>query len=92
MFNLSFAVLLEWCRQTIGHYEHIHLTNWTTSWWDGLPYCALIHRFYPNVIDYQSISPENKVENLKLAFDTLEVIFILFFFVIIIVYLIRFFL
>ena len=68
-------MLLEWCRTAIGHYDNVELKNFTTSWWSGLPYCALIHRFYPHLIDYNSLSPENKVENLKLAFDTLEVEF-----------------
>jgi len=65
-------LLLEWCQIAVADYDNVNLTNWTSSWWDGLGYCALIHHFFPNAIDYKSLSPENKQYNLKLAFDTAE--------------------
>ena len=36
---------------------------------DGMVLCALIHRMRPRLIDYESLSAENKEENLTLAFE-----------------------
>lgn len=66
------VVLLQWVKESLVDYSNVNVTNWTSSWWDGLAYCALIHRYFPNAIDYASLSPENKTENMKLAFDTAE--------------------
>jgi hypothetical protein len=59
-------------KESLVSYENVHITNWTTSWWDGLAYCALIHRFHPREIDYKSLTSESRMQNLKLAFDTAE--------------------
>ena len=39
---------------------------------DGLGFCALIHRHRQDLIDYDKLDPENKTENLNLAFDIAE--------------------
>ncbi|XP_059172368.1 uncharacterized protein LOC131953269 isoform X2 [Physella acuta] len=37
-----------------------------------MAFCALIHRFRPDLIDYESLSPNNVFENCKLAFEVAE--------------------
>lgn len=66
-------VLLDWCKDITDGYKGVNLRNWTTSWWDGLAYCAIIHHFHPDKIDFDSLNPENKIKNLDLAFKTAEV-------------------
>jgi len=39
------------------------------SFQDGLGFCALIHRHRPDLIDYDSLTAEDKLGNLNLAFD-----------------------
>jgi uncharacterized CHY-type Zn-finger protein len=53
-------------------YKHVNVTNFTDSWADGLAFCALIHSFHPDLIPYDTLKPEDKKENLKLAFDVAE--------------------
>lgn len=61
--------LLLWCDRSLNEYPNIHVKNFTTSWNDGMAFCGLIHRFYPNLIDIDSLDPSNAAENVELAFN-----------------------
>lgn len=65
-------ILLEWCRsKTIG-YQNIDIQNFSSSWSDGMAFCALVHSFFPLEFDYNSLNPANRRHNLQLAFTTAE--------------------
>ncbi|MCJ8748540.1 hypothetical protein PDJAM_G00165940 [Pangasius djambal] len=65
-------LLLEWCRsKTIG-YQHIDIHNFSSSWSDGMAFCALVHSFFPNEFDYNELNPAHHKHNLDLAFTTAE--------------------
>ncbi|KAI1894755.1 hypothetical protein AGOR_G00119010 [Albula goreensis] len=61
--------LLAWCREVTKNYRGVKITNFTTSWRNGLAFCALLHRFRPDLIDYKSLSPQDIKENNKKAYD-----------------------
>ncbi|XP_044268877.1 EH domain-binding protein 1 isoform X2 [Tribolium madens] len=61
--------LLEWCKEMTKHYPGVKVTNLTTSWRNGMAFCALIHHFEPNLIDFNSLSPHDVKGNCKIAFD-----------------------
>ncbi|KAL7305236.1 hypothetical protein TKK_0002621 [Trichogramma kaykai] len=60
--------LLAWCQAKTKEYENVHLNNFSTSWSNGLGFCALIHHFRPDAFDYHSLQPENRKKNFELAF------------------------
>jgi len=62
--------LLIWCQKKLKDYDNIKIENLSSSWKDGMAFCALIHKNRPDLIDYKSLNPSNKYENMKLAFDT----------------------
>ncbi|XP_047450982.1 smoothelin, like [Mugil cephalus] len=65
-------ILLEWCRsKTIG-YQNIDIQNFSSSWSDGMAFCALVHSFFPTEFDYTALSPANRKHNFELAFGTAE--------------------
>ncbi|XP_034777582.2 EH domain-binding protein 1 isoform X5 [Acipenser ruthenus] len=61
--------LLAWCREVTKNYRGVKITNFTTSWRNGLAFCALLHHFRPNLLDYKSLNPQDIKENNKKAYD-----------------------
>uniref|UniRef100_A0A4W4EEA8 EH domain binding protein 1 n=1 Tax=Electrophorus electricus TaxID=8005 RepID=A0A4W4EEA8_ELEEL len=61
--------LLVWCREVTKDYRGVKITNFTTSWRNGLAFCALLHHFRPDLIDYKSLNPQDIKENNKKAYD-----------------------
>ncbi|XP_051934907.1 smoothelin, like [Hippocampus zosterae] len=65
-------ILLEWCRSKTVGYQNIEIQNFSSSWSDGMAFCALVHSFFPTEFDYESLSPANRKHNFELAFGTAE--------------------
>uniref|UniRef100_A0A6P7FFG3 EH domain-binding protein 1 n=1 Tax=Diabrotica virgifera virgifera TaxID=50390 RepID=A0A6P7FFG3_DIAVI len=61
--------LLEWCKEMTKNYNGVKVTNLTTSWRNGMAFCALIHHFEPDLIEFNSLSPHDVKGNCKKAFD-----------------------
>ncbi|XP_039390141.1 F-actin-monooxygenase MICAL2 isoform X3 [Mauremys reevesii] len=64
--------LLTWCQKQTEGYRNVNVTDLTTSWRSGLALCAVMHRFRPDLIDFDSLNEENVVENNQLVFDIAE--------------------
>ncbi|XP_066972778.1 EH domain-binding protein 1 isoform X11 [Macrobrachium rosenbergii] len=64
--------LLSWCQTVTRGYRGVKITNMTTSWRNGLAFCAILHHFRPDLIDYDSLSPQDVKGNCKKAFEAGE--------------------
>ncbi|XP_043105850.1 nascent polypeptide-associated complex subunit alpha, muscle-specific form isoform X8 [Puntigrus tetrazona] len=61
--------LLEWCQEITKNYRGIKITNFSTSWRNGLAFCGILHHFHPEIIDFNALEPHNIKQNNKAAFD-----------------------
>ncbi|XP_045918923.1 cytospin-A isoform X2 [Micropterus dolomieu] len=66
--------LLRWCQSRTQGYKNIDITNFSSSWADGLAFCAVYHTYLPSHVPYSTLIPENKRENLCLAFKIGETV------------------
>ncbi|KAG8597127.1 hypothetical protein GDO81_002170 [Engystomops pustulosus] len=64
--------LLKWCQKKTEGYQNIDITNFSSSWNDGLAFCALLHTYLPAHIPYQELSNQDKRRNFTLAFQAAE--------------------
>ncbi|XP_028440839.1 protein-methionine sulfoxide oxidase mical2b isoform X4 [Perca flavescens] len=64
--------LLTWCQKQTQGYRGVDVINLTSSWRNGLAFCALIHHQRPELIDYDSLNEEDMARNNQLAFDLAE--------------------
>uniref|UniRef100_G3RAC4 Cytospin-A n=1 Tax=Gorilla gorilla gorilla TaxID=9595 RepID=G3RAC4_GORGO len=52
--------------------DNIDITNFSSSWNDGLAFCALLHTYLPAHIPYQELNSQDKRRNFMLAFQAAE--------------------
>nr|XP_015208646.1 PREDICTED: protein-methionine sulfoxide oxidase MICAL3 isoform X4 [Lepisosteus oculatus] len=64
--------LLNWCQRQTEGYRNVNVTDLTMSWKSGLALCAIIHRYRPDLIDFDSLEEQNLEKNNQLAFDVAE--------------------
>lgn len=64
--------LLRWIQNRVAGYPNVNVTNFSSSWADGMAFCALIHRFAPHSFDFSKLDPKNRRQNFDLAFKVAE--------------------
>uniref|UniRef100_A0A672ZYL8 F-actin monooxygenase n=1 Tax=Sphaeramia orbicularis TaxID=375764 RepID=A0A672ZYL8_9TELE len=64
--------LLNWCQRQTEGYRNVNVTDLTMSWKSGLALCALIHRYRPDLIDFDSLDEKDQEKNNQLGFDVAE--------------------
>lgn len=64
--------ILNWCKSKTQKYEGVSIDNFSSSWSDGLAFCALVHRFFPSAFDFSTLKASEREKNFTLAFSTAE--------------------
>ncbi|XP_051793264.1 EH domain-binding protein 1-like protein 1 isoform X1 [Acanthochromis polyacanthus] len=64
--------LLQWCQNITSGYQGVKVTNFSTSWRNGLAFCAILHHFHPDKINFDKLDSHDIKLNNKKAFDGFE--------------------
>lgn len=64
--------LLKWCQNKTVGYRNIDITNFSSSWNDGLAFCAILHSYLKEKIPYDTLGPHDKRRNFTIAFQAAE--------------------
>lgn len=64
--------VLNWCKEVTRGYQGLELTNFSSSWTDGLAFAALIHSLVPGEYDYNELSSSCPVANYEVALKAAE--------------------
>jgi hypothetical protein len=67
--------LLLWAQRNSAGYAGVKVENFSTSWKDGLAFCALIHNLDNSLLDFASLRADEPAKNLELAFSIAEKVF-----------------
>ncbi|KAF3841049.1 hypothetical protein F7725_006911 [Dissostichus mawsoni] len=62
----------EWCQDITKGHRGIKVTNFSTSWRNGMAFCAILHHFHPDKIQFDQLYPHDIKINNKKAFDGFE--------------------
>ncbi|XP_071554880.1 cytospin-A-like isoform X1 [Temnothorax nylanderi] len=65
-------LLLKWCREKTICYRNINITDFSSSWNDGLALCAILHSYLPGKVPYDTLKPVEKQRNFSIAFSAAE--------------------
>lgn len=58
-FDLAYLVFFTY---SLFLWQNIEITNFSSSWEDGLAFCAVYHTYLPGHIAYDILSPVDKVQ------------------------------
>ncbi|ROI63302.1 MICAL-like protein 1 [Anabarilius grahami] len=62
----SLKALQDWCRDVCEGYSDVQFRDMSSSFTDGLAFCAIIHKHRPELLDFHSLSKHNVYKNMRL--------------------------
>lgn len=62
LMDLTVYLVLIACFVFVFLWQNIEITNFSSSWEDGLAFCALYHTYVPTYIPYDTLNQADKVQ------------------------------
>ena len=53
-------------------FQNVNIDNFSSSWNDGMAFCALVHSQHPEAFDFNKLDPKRRKANFALAFNAAE--------------------
>lgn len=64
--------LLNWCQEQTAGFPGVHVTDFSSSWTDGLALCALVHRLQPGLLEPSELQGMGALEATAWALKVAE--------------------
>jgi len=64
--------ILRWCQSSLSGFKWVEVKDFSTSWYNGLAFAALLINWRPDLFDMKSISSEDSTVTLKHVFHDAE--------------------
>jgi len=64
--------LLKWCQTQTCGYRQVDISNFSSSWNDGVALCALLDRLAPHLVRFSSLDLSDARACFRVAFDAAE--------------------
>lgn len=61
-----------WAQRITQNYNNVTVRNMSESWRNGLAWCAILHHYRPELINYDELDQNDVYGNNQLAFDKFE--------------------
>ncbi|TRY62989.1 hypothetical protein TCAL_00890 [Tigriopus californicus] len=61
--------LLLWCQRNTRGYRDCEIKDFSSSWRNGMGFCALIHNQDPSLLDYNTLQHHDHLRNMEMAFE-----------------------
>ncbi|XP_055691757.1 dystonin isoform X3 [Lutzomyia longipalpis] len=64
--------LMQWARKSTARYPGVKISDFTSSWRDGLAFSAIVHRNRPDILNWREAKASRPRERLETAFHVVE--------------------
>ncbi|UJR27367.1 hypothetical protein I4U23_008659 [Adineta vaga] len=65
------TVFIDWCEEIVDSYA-IEIKNDSKAFQNSLAFCAIIHHYRPDLIDFKSLQPDRPISNFQILFDVMH--------------------
>ncbi|CAF0758471.1 unnamed protein product [Adineta ricciae] len=65
------STLIDWCEEIVDSYA-MEIKNDSKAFQNSLAFCAIVHYYRPDLIDFKSLQPDRPISNFQILFDIMH--------------------